>query len=320
MNGILVVDKPLGWTSHEVVKKIKKHFKLAKVGHAGTLDPNATGVLVLCINAATRFVRFFPCEPKEYEGEMILGIRTDTLDITGQIVAKELSNITLDKVRKVSNRFLGYVNQVPPMVSAVKVDGTPLYVLAREGKAVERRPRKVAIIKLEILKLVGNAHQKVLFRVLCSKGTYIRSFCDDMGKYLGCGACLGNLVRLRSGEFTLDKAWKVDEILGLKANRLEKILIPLAQALNRYNAITVKESFKSRVLNGGFLAHDMIDFEEGTIGKKEIVRILDSRENLLGLAKAQTKFSAKMPLSPKETILRPICIIPNAKGKTKNEK
>lgn len=309
MNGILVVNKPSGWTSHDVVKKIKNHFKLGKIGHAGTLDPNATGVLVLCIGAATRFVSFLPSDPKEYEGEMVLGVTTDTLDVTGKTLSEEPANLSREELCRAFRRFQGYMNQTPPMFSAVKVKGAPLYVLARQGKDIERKPKKVQIFELKILDVLEGEYQKILFKVVCSKGTYVRSLCSDIGHYLGCGACMGDLVRTKSGRFALDEAHTLKELLSQAPAQLRQIMIPLSEALSRYNLIIVKEEYRKRALSGGVLARHMIDVEAKRIAKGEIVRVLDSRKELLGLAKIQDGFSKTADLNPKQVVARPICII-----------
>ncbi len=310
LNGILVIDKPRNWTSHDVVKKIKRHFGLGKVGHSGTLDPNATGVLVLCIDAATRFVRFLPCDPKKYRGEMILGIRTDTLDVTGKVVDETSSNISLEEVKKVSNQFLGHIEQVPPMVSAVKVGGTPLYVLARQGKDIKRKPRTVEIFDLTVLELVNEGRQKVLFETVCSKGTYIRALCVDIGEKLGCGACLGDLTRVESGAFKYGDARKLDDVLRLEPEKLKQILIPLTDALAVYPAVKVKDGFKIRFLNGGFLTPQMVEMGDRIINKGEKIRILDSRNNFLGLASVDKEFSTNNIRQIGHAVIRPICVLP----------
>ena len=315
MNGVLVIDKPSNWTSHDVVKKVKRHFGLGKVGHAGTLDPNATGVLVLCIGAATRFVRFLPCDPKKYRGEMILGIRTDTLDMTGKVVAEASSNISLEEVKEVSNQFLGHIEQIPPMVSAVKVRGTPLYVLARQGKDIKRKPRTVEIIDLTILELVNEGRQKVLFETICSKGTYVRALCADIGEKLGCGACLGDLTRVGSGVFKSSDSRKLDDVLRLEPEKLKQILIPLADALTVYPAVKVKDGFKFRFLNGEFLTPQMVEMGGRIISKGEKTRILDSRNNFLGLASVDNEISTKNIRQIDHVAIRPTCVLPKEKLK-----
>lgn len=319
MNGVLVINKPPNWTSHDVVKKVKRHFGLGKVGHAGTLDPSATGVLVLCIGAATRFVRFLPCDPKKYRGEMILGIRTDTLDMTGKVVDEASSNISLEEVKEVSNQFLGHIEQVPPMVSAVKVRGTPLYVLARQGKDIKRKPRTVEIFDLTLLELVNEGRQKVLFETICSKGTYVRALCADIGEKLGCGACLGDLTRVESGAFKSSDARKLDDVLRLEPDKIKQILIPLADALTVYPAVKVKDGFKFRFLNGRFLTPQMVETGDRIVSKGEKIRILDNRNNFLGLASVDNEFSTKNIRQTDHAAIRPTCVMPKEKLKGDRE-
>jgi len=307
--GILVVDKPSGWTSHDVVGKIRSHFELDKVGHAGTLDPNATGVLVLAVGAATRFIRFLPTDPKEYEAEMILGVRTDTLDITGQVLSEKSSSLDLEELESAFAEFSGEICQVPPMFSAVKSGGKPLHRLARRGEEIKREPRKVHIFDLRILKVIADEHQKVLFSVTCSKGTYVRTLCEDIGNRLGPGACLGRLVRVRSGDFALRDAHKLSGIVELSKEEFAKIPLPLNEALVKYNLVAVKDEFRALVLSGGSINYSMVAPGVGSIGKDETVRIIDNGRNLLGLAKAQIGFSADVSVDPKQIILRPVCIL-----------
>lgn len=313
MNGILVVDKPSGWTSHDVVNKIKKSCKFKKVGHAGTLDPNATGVLVLCIGAATRFVRYLNTDPKEYEGEMILGIRTNTLDITGTTISEEATNVMLEQAKQAFNELKGKIKQIPPMVSAVKVDGTPLYVHARQGREIEREPREVEIYKFEIIDMMEDTRQIIKFKVICSKGTYIRTLCDDVGEILGCGACLGSLVRTKSGRYHLEQALSMDEIAKLKMQQLLTRLVPLNVALDNYQQIIIKDEYRNRVLNGNFITCEMFDTGTEKISENEMICLLDNKENLLGLAKAKAEIGKESVFENEQIVARPICIIPDLK-------
>jgi len=208
MDGFLNVDKPKGMTSHDVVDEIRKLVGREKAGHTGTLDPEATGVLSIAIGKATKVIQFLK-DGKEYRATMRLGITTDTQDITGKVIAKsEVVNIAEEKIRKVFKNFLGKIEQIPPMVSAVKVKGERLYKLAREGKEVERSKRTVEIYRLDLL---NYEPPDITLEVSCSKGTYIRTLCHDVGKILGCGACLKSLRRTRSGIFTLKKSRSLEE-------------------------------------------------------------------------------------------------------------
>ncbi|HHL39011.1 MAG TPA: tRNA pseudouridine(55) synthase TruB [Deltaproteobacteria bacterium] len=226
-DGVLVIDKPAGPTSHDVVSGVKKALGAGKVGHLGTLDPSATGVLPLVVNGATRCARFLEGDVKEYVVTMRIGCETDTDDADGEVVSRgDWSAVTAGDVTAALGRFVGVVEQVPPMYSAVKHGGTPLYKLARRGREVERKPRRVRVFELEVERV---ELPDVEFRLRCSKGTYVRSICRDAGRIVGCGAHMRALRRTRSGEFTLDEAVSPDAAPSLLASAL----IPLERALRR---------------------------------------------------------------------------------------
>jgi tRNA pseudouridine55 synthase len=215
MDGILNINKPAGMTSHDVVIEVRKRFKMRKVGHTGTLDPDATGVLVVCLGKATKMVRFLLNDEKEYESVLILGISTHTQDSSGTIIKKvDNFSITEEEIKEVSKRFEGEQEQIPPMVSAVHHHGRRLYELARQGKVVERKPRKINIFSFKIIEI---KIPEVRFNIVCSKGTYIRTICSDLGDALGCGAHQAKLVRIRAGQFhikdslTLDELWQASQ-------------------------------------------------------------------------------------------------------------
>jgi len=225
MDGILVVNKPQGMTSHDVVDFIRRRFSIKKVGHAGTLDPMATGVLVMLIGKYTKSSNTLLAEDKEYEAELVLGGTSDTGDAWGNIKASD-KNISFDEaeIRNVFNKFLGEIDQHPPMYSAVKVNGRKLYELARIGLSVDRKPRKIVINRLGISKI---ELPRVSFELTCSKGTYVRQLCSDIGEALGCGAYLSRLNRTRSGRFAIDKALELDTLRNFKALDLEERLLIL---------------------------------------------------------------------------------------------
>lgn len=227
LNGVLVMDKPQGWTSHDVVAHVKRKLKARKVGHLGTLDPLATGVLVLVINGATRYSSRLDTGAKEYLTVAKLGEETDTYDREGRVVAScDASAITEGEVVKALSSFRGRLMQVPPMYSAIKSSGTPLYKLARKGVTVERQAREIEVYSLEIERV---ELPEVEFRVLCSRGTYLRSICHDLGRLLGTGAHMAELRRTASGAFSADEA----AVPGLSAGELSKRVIPLEEALER---------------------------------------------------------------------------------------
>lgn len=223
MDGILVINKPQGATSHDIVELIRKKFSIKKVGHAGTLDPMATGVLVILIGGYTKSSQSFLNEDKEYEGTLTLGAASDTQDAWGVITPSGRTvNSDRAEIEKAFNKFVGEIEQRPPMYSAVKYNGKKLYELARKGISVEVRPRKVIIKRLEI---TGISLPQVSFGVTCSKGTYVRRLAADIGDRLGCGAYLSRLSRTRSGRFAIDQAISVDELKDLTSADLEKRLI-----------------------------------------------------------------------------------------------
>ena len=218
MDGILVVNKSQGMTSHDVVDLIRRRFRLKKVGHAGTLDPMATGVLVMLIGSYTKLSSSFMSEDKEYEGSLILGASSDTLDAWGKLSAPlRPVSFTAAEIRAAFDKFLGETEQLPPMYSSVKSNGRRLYELARKGVTVTLAPRKISVKNIEVTKI---GLPEVFFRMTCSKGTYVRQICADIGKRLGCGAYMAGLKRTRSGRFTIDNAISVEEMRNMKGEDL----------------------------------------------------------------------------------------------------
>lgn len=225
MDGILIVDKPQGMTSHDVVAFLRKRFALKKAGHAGTLDPMATGVLVLLLGRYTKYSALFSADDKEYDATMILGARSDTADAMGRIERSAVRpDIDEKDIRDVFGRFEGEQQQKPPMYSAVKINGRKLYELARKGLEVERSPRRIFIKELKILNI---AIPNISFRLICSKGTYVRQLCVDIGETLGCGAYLSRLERTRSGKFGIDQSVSMDELRKLQAEDLQNRLLQI---------------------------------------------------------------------------------------------
>jgi tRNA pseudouridine55 synthase len=210
-DGILLIDKPSEWTSHDVVAKVRNHFKFSKVGHGGTLDPLATGLLVLLIGKGTKLSDRIMGGNKVYEGTMHLGVTTDSQDSDGEVLEeKDASHITREQVENAIQKYRGDIEQIPPMVSAIKKDGVPLYKMARRGIEIEREPRKIHVFEYDIN---GFENPMIEFRVKSTKGTYVRTLAHDLGNDLGVGACLKALRRTESGPLTLDKAHTLDEIL-----------------------------------------------------------------------------------------------------------
>ncbi|MFA5142735.1 MAG: tRNA pseudouridine(55) synthase TruB [Candidatus Omnitrophota bacterium] len=222
MDGVLIVNKPQGMTSHDVVDLIRRRFRIKKVGHAGTLDPMATGVLVILLGSYTKLSNQFMSEEKDYEGSLVLGASSDTCDAWGKVTPSgKVVDFTADEIRTAFEKYLGPTEQTPPHYSAVKVEGRKLYELARKGLKVEVPPRKIIIKSMEVLRV---DLPEVSFRLTCSKGTYVRQLCDDIGKDLDCGAYMSRLVRTRSGQFTIDKSLPLEELRKMNAAGLEKIV------------------------------------------------------------------------------------------------
>lgn len=253
MDGILAVWKPAGWSSHDVVAKARGILKVKRIGHTGTLDPQVTGVLPLCIGRATRVVEYVQERPKSYEAVMQFGLATDTEDLTGTIV-KQLPSVTLteSQIRETLASFIGEIDQVPPMYSAVRVDGKRLYELAREGQVVERQSRKVTIYDLTLLETqLDQPHPTIRFSVNCSKGTYIRTLCVDIGEALHVPSVMVKLTRTMSGGFTEANCLTLEEIAQLQATgALADKLISADEALDHFPRITVGTADVVRAFQG----------------------------------------------------------------------
>ena len=209
-NGILIIDKPAGWTSMDVCAKLRGILHTKKVGHAGTLDPMATGVLPVFVGQATRGVSFAESGQKEYVAGLRLGLTTDTQDISGEILTRSDVTVTIDQVQAVLTQFTGSISQIPPMYSAVKVNGQRLYQLARKGQEIARTPRPITVYALEILEQTSPSDY--VLRILCSKGTYVRTLCHDIGQALGCGGCMSSLRRTMAAGYTLADACTLEQV------------------------------------------------------------------------------------------------------------
>ena len=249
MNGILLIDKPRDWTSHDVVGKLRGILRERRIGHSGTLDPMATGLLVVFIGRATRAVEFAEAHEKEYHAGLRLGMVTDTQDVTGTVLEQCGCSVTREELEAVLPRFRGEIQQIPPMYSAIKVQGKKLYEIARKGGEVERKPRPVTISKLEV---TGEEHGDYLLDVVCSKGTYIRTLCHDIGGALGVGGTMSALRRVRAGQFSLENAYTLEQVQqAADAGRAEELLLPVDALFSEYPAValTAKGEKRCRVGN-----------------------------------------------------------------------
>ena len=252
MNGILLVDKPTDWTSSDVVAKLRGLLHEKRIGHSGTLDPMATGLLVVFVGRATRAVEFAESQEKRYLASLRLGITTDTQDITGNRVSGEAREISEEKLEETLARYRGNIQQIPPMYSAIKVGGKKLYEIARRGGEVERKPRPVCIRELRLL---GREGEDWLLDVTCSKGTYIRTLCHDIGQSLGCGGCMSALRRVRAGEFSIDNAHTLDEIRQASEEReAESLLLPVDSLFREYPSLSVDARGELRIRCGSSIA------------------------------------------------------------------
>lgn len=248
--GFLLVDKPQGWTSHDVVAKIRGRLR-GKVGHAGTLDPMATGLLVLGLGRATKLMRFIQGAQKEYLASAQLGVATDSLDADGATLSREPLPVSAAEVEEAMTRFRGEIMQIPPMVSARKVEGKRLYELAREGKVVEREARPVVISHLELIDMAPSDYPEITFRTVCSTGTYIRTLGDDIGRALGGRAHLTALRRVRNGSLHVNDAHEIEEVIDAHAEgNLDQLVVMPWEALSDMDEMVVDEAGEFRVRNG----------------------------------------------------------------------
>lgn len=270
MNGIINVYKEKGYTSHDVVAKLRGILHMRKIGHTGTLDPDATGVLPVCVGKATKVCDLLTNKDKTYRALVQLGVTTDTLDMSGTVLSESEVHVTKEDVLRVMERFVGEIQQIPPMYSAIKVNGKRLYELAREGREIERKPRKITIYRIEMVEEDFENHLFTL-EIECSKGTYIRSLCHDIGQALGCGAAMKELVRTKVGNFAIGDAMTLAEI---EKHRSEDILLPIDRVFDMYGACVVAKEGLRFLQNGNSVRASQCHYE--TMPEdKETVRMYD---------------------------------------------
>ena len=258
MNGIIIIDKPQEWTSNDVVSRLRRVFNTRRIGHGGTLDPMATGVLPVFVGRATRGVEFFEHAQKVYETTVRFGLTTDTEDTTGKVLTETPVALTKEDVLTVLPRFRGEIQQVPPMYSAIKVNGQKLYDLARKGREVERQSRTITIHELELLNFAGN---EARLRVRCSKGTYSRTLCKDIGEALGCGGCMAALRRVEAGEYTLEGSIPLRELLDIseRGEDVEHLLLPVDSMFASHPKLTLNPKQARLVKNGNAFSEGCAD-------------------------------------------------------------
>lgn len=284
MDGILNINKPLGMSSFDVVRKIKAIAKTKKVGHTGTLDPEASGVLPICIGNATKLVDYIMSDYKIYRVELMLGITTDTYDREGKVIKNSPVDLEVEEVKNVIKEFEGNIDQIPPMYSALKVNGQRLYSLARQGIEIERKPRSITIHSINIIDV---QLPKVIFEVKCSKGTYIRSLCYDIGEGLKCGGTMWNLQRTRTGSFNIECSVDLDK---LNIENINEYLISMDRALEKYPAVYIDEKYEKLLLNGVTLKNPMLI---ENIEMDILYRVYLGKEKFIGIGMKQS-FGFKM--------------------------
>lgn len=277
INGIINIYKEAGFTSHDVVAKLRGIVKQKKIGHTGTLDPDAVGVLPVCFGNATKLCDMLTDKSKEYEACLLLGVETDTQDISGTVLAEHEVKVSEQEVLEAIKSFEGVYEQIPPMYSALKVNGKKLYELARQGKEVERKPRKVEISYIRILSC---ELPEVRFVVGCSKGTYIRTLCDDIGKKLGCGGTMKSLKRTQVGIFNVEDALTLSQVEELvKKEELEKYIISPDAMFPQYKKVYMKPEHQKALANGNKLYLKQVNFEEKVSLKTgDRIRVYDDKQ------------------------------------------
>ncbi len=297
MDGVMVLDKPRGCTSAQALNRVKKAVGAKKAGHTGTLDPFATGVLPVCFNQATKAIPYLGDDIKEYEAEMTLGVSTDTMDDTGTVTGRvNAEHIDRSEVEEVIEGFSGEIMQVPPMYSAAKVSGTKLYALARAGKEIERKPKRVTI---EEIRLLHFSYPKATFYVRCSRGTYVRVIASDAGRKLGCGAHLSELRRLRSGPFTLSGASSIEDVESGNYN-----ILPLEEVLGGYPRVHLEGGLCESVRNGIPISREVLSGVELPEFKNRDIITVFCRNTILSICEAKTDSDEFEYMGDKDIVFR----------------
>ncbi len=285
-SGIINVYKEAGYTSFDVVAKLRGILHVKKIGHTGTLDPDATGVLPICIGKATKVCDLLTNKDKSYTTTLLIGKSTDTYDISGTVTNESEVNVTENEVINAINSFLGEIEQIPPMYSAIKVNGKKLYELARQGKVIDRQARKVTIYNIEVIDI---SLPRIIMRIDCSKGTYIRSLCNDIGEKLGCFGCMESLVRNKVGDFDIENAIKVEEIEKIyNENNIDKVLLPVDYVFSSYPKGVILDDSKKYALNGAKLG--MSNLVDGRINYELCEENVKNNNNFLRLYLENGKF------------------------------
>jgi len=318
MDGVLNINKPANMTSHDVVAQLRRLLNEKKVGHTGTLDPDATGVLPLCFGKATKIIQFLHDNEKEYEGTITLGIATDTLDASGEILEiSDSTHVKLDEVKSLFKSFVGEMDQIPPMVSAIKVQGKRLYKMARQGITVNREPRKIHIYELELIDFYKEKEPRVDpsqlftridFRVRCSRGTYVRALASDIGKTLGCDGHLSRLTRTKSGIFELKDSIKLEEVQTAPQDAIQSMR-SIDDVLSFLPGIVITSPAERRFLNGVPVNRSEVESYEGEFQVDDLIRVHDEAGVLLGIGKATGVNNSAALLNPRAVICKAVKVL-----------
>lgn len=311
VHGVLNINKPAGMTSHDVVDAVRRFLGMQRVGHTGTLDPQATGVLPVCVGRATRIAQYLTQAEKEYVMTLRLGVTTDTLDAAGKVTGRaEAAHIRRQDIEAILPRFTGEIQQVPPLYSAKKRQGERLYRLARRGEVVERDPVTVTVFTLELL---GFEPPDVRLRATCSKGTYARSLCDDIGRALGCGGHLCALSRTRAGRFTLETSVTLEQLEErVGTGRLGEVLLPIGEALGHLPGVRVAPEAGALILHGNAITAGMVVQFPGDVARGKLVRVLGFRKQLLSLAETAVTSAEFGACEATRIVLTPVRVFPSA--------
>ena len=289
MNGVINFFKPRGMTSHDAVNLLRRTLKTKKIGHTGTLDPNASGVLPLCIGKGTRIAEYLLDSDKEYIGELTLGYRTDTQDGDGKVISSSNKLVTENEIVSAMSKYIGDISQLPPMYSALKYKGKKLYELAREGKTVERTPRNIKIYNQKILSIEDC--KKIIFHTSCSRGTYIRTLCDDIGMDLGTYGYMSYLLRVAAGNFRIEDSYSIEYIQKLNPKEVLQIITPMDKALGHIDRFVISDDLYFKLINGVVL---QVDADKNMINK--LYRVY-CKEVFIGMGKIildDSRFYLKM--------------------------
>lgn len=303
MNGLIILNKPTGLTSHDVVIKVRELLNIKKVGHTGTLDPMASGVLLTCVGKATKIIQFLINERKKYYAEMTLGITTDTGDREGQIISKKKVKSDENEIVNALKKFKGRIKQRAPSFSAIKLKGVPLYKRKRRGEEVEPPLRDVEIFDLKMMKIRKDKNDVVCFEVECSKGTYIRSLCTEIGEELGVGAHLSKLVRLKNGKYNLEDSITLEELAkSIHHGKLEEIIISLEKALEDFKSVRIFPLYLKAISHGSPLKNSMIKQLPEPILPDEIMTILDENGSILAIHRRVKRYKESQTFSLPEVV------------------